>query len=84
MSYLCGLGPSMRAFGEPPREPAIVCDGCGERKSVLGYPTLPKWFLRNKPPPGWKGLRMRNGEKSWDLRPRCWTSGTGKRKEGES
>lgn len=72
MSYYCGIGPGMASA---PRHPAIVCDGCGlERPVAPGRPHVvpPAWFLDGKPPPGWRGLRVHDGSKRWDLCPDCW------------
>ncbi len=73
MSYRAGIGESMEAIGWPPRQPHIVCDGCGATHGVGTRDSYAaNWFLARKPPPGWRGLRMVNGEKRWDLCPKCW------------
>lgn len=69
MSYRCGIGEGMRRLGYEPGEPTIICDGCG-RTFTVTFP--PVWFLDGKPPRGWRGLRMADGSKRWDLCPRCW------------
>lgn len=69
MSYLAGIGPG---FDVPPRDPQVLCDGCGATRNVLGNGGPPSWFLARKPPPGWRGLRKHDGSKRWDLCPACW------------
>lgn len=68
MSYQIGIGGGMEPLGFSPRDPAIVCDGCGMVRRVVGLRSMgpPKWFLDGKPPPGWKN------EGSFDYCPKCW------------
>lgn len=72
MSYQIGIGGGMERLGFSPRDPAIVCDGCGMVRRVVGPRSMgpPKWFLDSKPPPGWKGER--SGDKRFDYCPQCW------------
>lgn len=74
MSYRAGIGASLAArANELPREPHIVCDGCGATHPIATKSSFaPKWFLNYRPPPGWRGLRMHNGMRRWDLCPACW------------
>ncbi len=64
MSYRAGLG-----FwpGVPPREPAIVCDGCGLEAHIKAPP--PAWFLDRKAKPGWR--KVDKDGKRRDYCPRC-------------
>jgi hypothetical protein len=66
VSYRAGIGAKL---GHEPGEPHIICDGCGATVTVT-WP--PRWFLDGKPPRGWRGLRMADGSRRWDLCPRCW------------
>ena len=80
MSYRCAIGQGMEAIGVEPGEARFTCDGCGMRRPVVS-PTSnnlmpPKWFFAGKPPPGWRGVRMHDGSKRWDLCPRCWKAPT--------
>lgn len=66
----------MAHLGIEPGEAHVNCDGCGMIKPVVS-PTSnnlmpPKWFVAGKAPPGWRGVRMHDGSKRWDLCPRCW------------
>lgn len=76
MGYRCGIGPGMRRIGAEPREPHIVCDGCGRERLVINPNSRnfmpPKWFLVNRAAPGWRMLRVHTEEKRWDLCPKCW------------
>lgn len=73
MSYRAGIGASMKALGFEPGEPHIICDGCGQTHLVANNTTFaPRWFLDGKPPRGWRGVRMADGSRRWDLCPRCW------------
>jgi hypothetical protein len=51
----------MRAIGLTPREPALVCDGCGVERPVTGrgIACAAVWFLDGKAAPGWA---MKRGE----------------------
>ena len=77
MSYRCGIGPGIQRLGIDVCRPArFTCDGCGMQRPVVN-PTSsnmmpPKWFFAGKSPPGWRGVRMHDGSKRWDLCPRCW------------
>jgi len=74
MSYRAGIGDSLvYTLGGMPRDPHIVCDGCGVTRSV--YPKkqsyVPaKWFLNRKPAPGWEFVRVADG-RDWDYCPAC-------------
>ncbi len=73
MSYRAGIGESMRAVGLAPRDPHIVCDGCGAIHGVASRSAYAaNWFLARRPPPGWRGLRKHDGSARWDLCPACW------------
>lgn len=76
MSYQCGIGPSMRALGIQPRDPHIVCDGCGATRVITSSHVPPAWFLDGKPPPKWRLLRKHDGSNRWDLCPTCWQAPT--------
>lgn len=70
MSYRCGIGAGM---GLKPGGPVIICDGCGLEFPLDRGPRIPPaWFLDGKPPRGWRGLRMADGSRRWDLCPGCW------------
>ena len=71
VSYRVGIGPGLAAIGFEPREPALVCDGCGVTRSVMGrgIGCAASWFLDGKAAPGWS-LR-REGEKRSDFCPKC-------------
>jgi len=83
MSYRAGIGGGLvYTLGGMPRDPHIVCDGCGVTRSV--YPTKQKyvpakWFLDRKPAPGWEFVRVADG-RDWDYCPEC----KAKRKEVKS
>lgn len=69
MTYQCGMN-----FPGARRDPAIVCDGCGLRRSVTTRSGLPaKWFLDLKPAPGWAMVRREDaiGLYRRDWCPRC-------------
>lgn len=70
MSYRAGVGPGMRKLGLEPTSPRVICDGCGAVCVIGDFP--PRWFLNHKPPRGWRGLRMDDGTRRWDLCPACW------------
>ena len=73
MSYRAGIGAGMARIGFTPGEPHIQCDGCGAVRLVAGKTSYaPAWFLAGRAPPGWRGVRTHDGEKRWDLCPRCW------------
>jgi hypothetical protein len=75
MSYRCGIGSTLAAVGGcEPSDPHILCDGCG---AVVTIRRPPAWFLAGKPPRGWRGLRMADGSRRWDLCPRCWRGAEG-------
>ncbi len=59
--------------GWAPREPHVVCDGCGVTHGV-GTRTsyAANWFLDKRPPPGWRGVRKADGSLRVDLCPKCW------------
>jgi ribosomal protein L37E len=72
VSYRAGLGAGMTAIGYEPRDPHIVCDGCGAVASVVGKGHLAHdWFLAGRAPRGWRVLRSYEGANRWDLCPRC-------------
>ncbi len=65
MSYLAGLG-----FLGNYRDPALVCDGCGLRRSVTKPSGMPfAWFLDRKKAPGWKFDGSKDMRRDWC--PRC-------------
>jgi len=74
MTYRAGIGARLATkFGHGPSEPSVICDGCGAVRLVASKTSFaPTWFLNRKPPPGWRGLRMHDGTKRWDLCPDCW------------
>lgn len=74
MSYRVGIGPRLAGkMGVEPGGPMIICDGCGKKLPIQTLTSLaPKWFLDGKPPRGWRGIRMNDGSKRWDLCPLCW------------
>lgn len=67
MSYLCGLGPGIPGG---PRDPVIICDGCGAEKRITYSHVPPLWFMDGKAPPGWKGRRHTDGRRE-DYCPTC-------------
>jgi hypothetical protein len=72
VSYRCGIGGRLSGAGFS-SEPVIICDGCGDTHAIASKVSFtPEWFLRGKPPRGWRGLRMADGSKRWDLCPGCW------------
>jgi len=75
VSYRAGIGQSLAArFGGGAREPGIICDGCGTTHPVYtARGDVATWFLNYRPPPKWRGVRMGDGSKSWDLCPACLT-----------
>ncbi len=61
MSYLCGLD-----FAGCQRKPALVCDGCGLRRSVTRASGMPfTWFLDRKKAPGWKFDGTKEMRRDW-------------------
>lgn len=76
VSYHCGIGPGMQAIGVAPREPHLVCDGCGATKLIVNPNSRiklpPSWFLAGRAAPGWRMLRVHDGSKRWELCPKCW------------
>lgn len=54
VTYRCGVGIRMADIGVQPREPHVVCDGCGIKCSAETKTGGPKqWLLKRKAPPGW-------------------------------
>lgn len=77
MGYRCGVGFGMHRLGMEPREAHVFCDGCGVTHAVHTRESFAaKWFLSRRPPPGWRGVRMHDGTKRWDLCPKCWKGDT--------
>ncbi len=72
MSYRIGNGLGMAAFGFPPAEPAIICDGCGLVYDIVARNRMapPSWFLDGKAPPKWKLAQSEHGARR-DFCPRC-------------
>jgi hypothetical protein len=71
MTYRCGIGPGMERLGLEPRDPHIVCDGCGLVRAVTGRGGVPAaWFLADRAAPGWKLVRHAD-ETQTDYCPRC-------------
>ncbi len=76
MTYRFGIGPGMAGLGMGPRDPHLICDGCGETRLVVNPNSSnmmpPKWFLAGRAAPGWRMLRVYDGSKRWELCPKCW------------
>ncbi len=73
MSYRVGVGGGMAALGFQPRDPAIICDGCGLVRPVVapGRMGPPAWFLDDKAPPKWKQWKRLEDGQRLDFCPRC-------------
>lgn len=74
MSYRVGIGGTLaHALGGMPRDPHIVCDGCGVTRSVYANNRSygpAKWLLDRKPAPGWELVRQED-TRGWDYCPEC-------------
>lgn len=74
MSYRAGIGGTLAyALGGMPRDPHIVCDGCGVTRSVYANRQSygpAKWLLDRKPAPGWELVRVAD-TRGWDYCPAC-------------
>jgi hypothetical protein len=66
MTYYCGIGPGL---GVQSRDPQIVCDGCGARIVLDGFP--PAWFLDGKAKRGWSLKREERPDGSVKRDDRC-------------
>jgi hypothetical protein len=67
MSYRCGVSAgAARVIGVEPGPPRIKCDTCGATREITGPP---RWFLANKPVPGW--TKSGEGAERTDTCGRC-------------
>lgn len=72
VSYRAGIAPNMRALGMTPRNPDLICDGCGKVRAVTSVYGLPySWLLDRKRAPGW--TMVATDENRLDYCPRCKT-----------
>jgi hypothetical protein len=63
VTYRCGIGAGMAALGITPRDPHVVCDGCGLVATGVTHRGFPTAWLRNgKSPPGWLMTRVDLGD----------------------
>jgi hypothetical protein len=63
VSYRVGIG---LGFGIDPREPHLVCDGCGKTRDVCGKYGRPyAWFLDRKKAPGWTADLSGDMRRDW-------------------
>lgn len=61
MSYRAGIGGGLAHALGGPRDPHIVCDGCGVTRTIYSNKRsyLPaRWFLDRKPAPRWELVRV--------------------------
>jgi hypothetical protein len=73
MSYRAGIGGTLANVLGVPRDPHIVCDGCGATRTIysrrgVGAPAM--WFIKRKPAPGWELVRQED-TRGWDYCPEC-------------
>jgi hypothetical protein len=75
VSYRCGISPGMSDLGLQPRNPHVVCDGCGLINNGIRRDGGPMAWLRNgKAPKGWMLNRTEREDGSVDRKdwcPRC-------------
>ena len=73
MSYRAGIGGALAyALGGMPRDPHIVCDGCGLRRTVYSKRgDVARWFLARKPAPGWELVKQADTRDCLDYCPEC-------------
>ena len=79
MSYRCGIGAGLWAYGLEPGPPRIMCDTCGFKLVIRGDRLPPKWLLDNRAAPRWKLVRTEdaNGHVTRvDTCPTCRAKGT--------
>ena len=81
MSYRCGIGGALgKPLGTGEREPHIVCDSCGQTRTVYrgrGWFMPAQWFFDGKHAPGWTGGRIGDGRRV-DYCPACKAHGEAK------
>lgn len=54
MGYRAGIGPGLEAHGLMPRDPHVVCDGCGRIATIYTKRgDVAQWMLKRRSPPGW-------------------------------
>jgi len=75
VSYRAGIGQGMQSLGLAPREPHLVCDGCGAIASCFTKRgDVAAWVLKRRPPRGWTGTRVEREDgtiERSDFCPKC-------------